>query len=105
MKKFTFLVSAFALFAGTMSAATLQVTSPEMNAATEGSLLNVMANIPDGELTTIEFNFDGETLDYSAEECIGFKLSGKQVGIERNCQCNCKQFETDRIQRHCLYNR
>lgn len=79
MKKFTFLVSAFALFAGTMSAATLQVTSPEMNAATEGSLLNVMANIPDGELTTIEFNFDGETLDYSAEECIGFKLSGKQV--------------------------
>lgn len=78
MKKLTLLVSAFALVAGTMSAKTLQVTTTEMNAATEGSLLHVMANLASGEVNTIEFNFDGNLLDYSAEECIGFKLDASQ---------------------------
>ena len=63
-----------------------------MNAATEGSLLHVMANLASGEVNTIEFNFDGNLLDYSAEECIGFKLDASQQivfdGINKKEQYN-----------------
>ncbi len=82
MKKSTSLLCVFALFSSTLMAETVQVTTAEMNAATEGSLLQVMANIPDATETIIEFNFDGETLEYNTEDCKGFDLAGKTVKFD-----------------------
>lgn len=82
MKRIATLLTLSALLAAAAPAATLQVTTTEMNAATEGSLLQVMANLSDTEDNVIEFNFDGETLNYTTEECTGFAISGKTVKID-----------------------
>lgn len=82
MKRSTLFFSALALFAGAMSAETLQVTTAEMNAATDGSLLKVMASIPDATETTIQFNLDADVLEYSTEDCTGFSLANKKVVFE-----------------------
>ncbi len=82
MKKSTSLLCVFALFSGTLMARTVQVTTAEMNAATEGSLLQVMASITDATETTVEFNFDGETLEYNTEDCTGIDLDKKNVKFD-----------------------
>ena len=82
MKKSTSLLCVFALFSGTLMAGTVQVTTAEMNAATEGSLLQVIAGIADETETTIEFNFDGETLEYNTEDCLGINLDKKNVKFD-----------------------
>lgn len=73
MKKITFLSLALALSAGTMFAGTVQVTTTDMNPETVGSLPNVIATAPDGTETTIEFNFEGEQLDYLAATGMAIK--------------------------------
>lgn len=82
MKKSTTLLCVFALFSGSLMARTVQVTTAEMNAATEGSLLQVMASITDATETTVEFNFDGETLEYNTEDCTGIDLDKKNVKFD-----------------------
>ncbi len=75
MKKITLLSCVFALFAGTSFAESVEVTTAEMNAQTQGSLLYVMANAPANAETTIEFNFDGKILNYG--DGVGFSIGGK----------------------------
>ena len=82
MKKSTLLLCLLALCSGTLLAETVQVTTAEMNAATEGSLLQVMAAISGETETTVEFNFDGETLEYNTEDCKGIDLDKKNVKID-----------------------
>ncbi len=79
MKKFTLTMMMMGLLASSLSAETVEVTTSEMNAATDGSLLKIMANIPDATPTTIEFNFDGDTLEYNTAESLGFSLLNKDI--------------------------
>ena len=81
MKKFTLSMLFMGLIVGSMSAETVEVTSSEINAATEGSLLKVLADIPDATPTTIEFNFDGDAINYNTADCPGFSIANKEITI------------------------
>ena len=61
MKKSTLLMS-LALFAGTLCGNAATVTTSVMDANTEGSLMKIIADTPNGTATTIDFDFDGTEL-------------------------------------------
>ena len=75
MKKITFLASVLAVFTGTMFAQTVEVTTADMDPVAAGGLVYVIANAESG--STIEFNFDGDVLDYG--EGTGIIIKGKNL--------------------------
>ena len=64
MKKSTLLIAALSLFAGSVTAETVEVTTAEMNSETTGSLINILNNLPDAQETTITFNLDVDELNF-----------------------------------------
>lgn len=62
MKKVTFLTCVLALCTSTMFAQTLEVTTADMDPVAAGGLVYVIDHAESGSV--IEFNFDGEVLDY-----------------------------------------
>lgn len=89
MKKITLVSCVFAMFAGTLCAESVDVTTTEMNVETQGSLLYVIANAPEGTETIIDFNFDGDVLDYADGE--GIAISKKKLVINGINKKNSKQ--------------
>ena len=77
MKKITFLASVLAVFTGTMFAQTVEVTTADMDPVAAGGLVYVIANAESG--STIEFNFDGDVLDYG--EGTGIIIKGKNLTL------------------------
>ena len=77
MKKITFLASVLAVFTGTMFAQTVEVTTADMDRVAAGGLVYVIANAESG--STIEFNFDGDVLDYG--EGTGIIIKGKNLTL------------------------
>lgn len=77
MKKVTSLFCVFALFATTLCAESIEVTTSEMDVTSEGSFLYVIERAESG--STIEFNFDGEELDYG--QGTGIVIKGKSLTI------------------------
>lgn len=75
MKKITFFAGVLALFTGTTFAQTLEVTTTDMDPVASGSLVYVIEHAETG--STIEFNFDGEELDYG--EGTGIAIQGKSL--------------------------
>lgn len=89
MKKITLLSCMFATLASTLCAESVEVTTTEMNAETQGSLLYVIANAPEDTETTIDFNFDGEVLDYA--DGAGITIANKKLVINGINKMNSKQ--------------
>lgn len=77
MKKITLMSCVFAMFAGTLCAESVDVTTTEMNVEKAGSLLYVIENASAETETTINFDFDGEELDYA--DGAGIAVNGKKL--------------------------
>ena len=75
MKKVTFLTCVLALCTSTMFAQTLEVTTADMDPVAAGGLVYVIDHAESGSV--IEFNFDGEVLDYG--EGTGIAIKGKKL--------------------------
>ncbi len=75
MKKVTFLTCVLALCTSTMFAQTLEVTTADMDPVAAGGLVYVIEHAESGSV--IEFNFDGEVLDYG--EGTGIAIKGKKL--------------------------
>ncbi len=75
MKKVTFLTCVLALCTSTMFAQTLEVTTADMDPVAAGGLVYVIEHAESGSV--IEFNFDGEVLDYG--EGTGIAIKGKTL--------------------------
>lgn len=89
MKKITLLSCMFVMFASILCAESVEVTTAEMNEETQGSLLYVIANAPEGAETTIDFNFDGEVLNYA--DGAGIAIANKKLVINGINKKNSKQ--------------
>ena len=77
MKKITGLFFVFAFFTSVLCAKSIEVTTSEMDVTIAGSLPYVIENAESGSI--IEFNFDGEELDYG--EGTGIIIKGKNLTI------------------------
>lgn len=77
MKKSTLLVLMVLFSIGMLKSQTLEVTTSEMNASIEGSLLNVLANATSEAV--VEFNFEGEILDYGVGT--GLLVDAKKITL------------------------
>ena len=75
MKKVTFLTCVLALCTSTMFAQTLEVTTADMDPVAAGGVVDVIEHAESGSV--IEFNFDGEVLDYG--EGTGIAIKGKTL--------------------------